>query len=289
MEKKDYFLLNINLLETLKFLTMEEKGYLITAILEYENGYQPDLENLPGSVVSSFMFIKADLDKNREKYIAKCSSKSAAGKKSAEVRKLKRESKHLESNASATNNLTSNPSTELVESASTNSTSVESVTMLPTNLTDVNYAGSTLTKETVYETDDVDEYVDDSSILSIAPSLSNRDKCLRVIDLYNQHCPALTSAERKAHNKRVRAVEQVLSEMSEDELVELFKKANNTSFLTGKGQNNWVASFDWLVCPENLTKVKENIYVSYSPKRSFCAFQQHNYDFAELENQLTIH
>lgn len=40
----------------------------------------------------------------------------------------------------------------------------------------------------------------------------------------------------------------------------LFKKANLSSFLTGNNDNNWIATFDWLLNENNMIKVLEGNY-----------------------------
>ena len=62
------FLLNSDLLQKLDKLTLEQKGKLLQAILEFENGIAPVFDDL--RVEYAFDFIRPDLEQNNKKYAA---------------------------------------------------------------------------------------------------------------------------------------------------------------------------------------------------------------------------
>ena len=51
-------------------------------------------------------------------------------------------------------------------------------------------------------------------------------------------------------------------QQSFEEIKEVFEKANSSSFLQGKNEYGWVASFDWLIEIDNFVKVKEDCFGS---------------------------
>ena len=79
-------------------------------------------------------------------------------------------------------------------------------------------------------------------------------------NLYNTLCPsfpkctALSDARKKAIKARMS------SGYTLDDFKTLFAKAENSSFLKGKNDRNWRASFDWLLKDSNMAKVLDGNY-----------------------------
>lgn len=79
-------------------------------------------------------------------------------------------------------------------------------------------------------------------------------------NLYNTLCPsfpkctALSDARKKAIKARMS------SGYTLDDFKTLFAKAENSSFLKGKNDRNWRASFDWLLKDANMAKVLDGNY-----------------------------
>jgi len=63
---KSSFVLYCDLLQKLERLTTEQKGLVFQAILEFQNGFEPQIDDPLAQL--SFDFIKLDLIKNNEKY-----------------------------------------------------------------------------------------------------------------------------------------------------------------------------------------------------------------------------
>ena len=76
---RDSFVLYTRITETVEKLTAEQKGLLFQAILDYENGKEPVLDDLAVELV--FTPIKQDLDLNNEKWERTRKARSEAGKK----------------------------------------------------------------------------------------------------------------------------------------------------------------------------------------------------------------
>ena len=63
-------------------------------------------------------------------------------------------------------------------------------------------------------------------------------------------------------SERRQAFERLVSQtgVNKDTLKQAIKNAAESDFLNGKGQKGWVASFDWMMVPQNFQKVLENNY-----------------------------
>ena len=63
-------------------------------------------------------------------------------------------------------------------------------------------------------------------------------------------------------SERRQAFERLVSQtgVNKDTLKQAIKNAAESDFLNGKGPKGWVASFDWIMVPQNFQKVLENNY-----------------------------
>ena len=63
-------------------------------------------------------------------------------------------------------------------------------------------------------------------------------------------------------SERRQAFERLMSQtgVSKDSVKQAIKNAAESDFLNGKGPKGWVASFDWMMMPQNFQKVLENNY-----------------------------
>ena len=93
---KDSFVLYAGYIEHIEDLTAEEQGQLFMAILRYANGM--DVGELKGAVKMAFSFIRAQMDRDAEKYEEKREKRSAAGKQGG---RPKRESEEQPEEANA--------------------------------------------------------------------------------------------------------------------------------------------------------------------------------------------
>ena len=59
---------------------------------------------------------------------------------------------------------------------------------------------------------------------------------------------------------RRKAVQSALQAVGQEKITELFRKAEASDFLTKSNSTGWKAGFDWLMKPENYTKVLEGNY-----------------------------
>ena len=75
---KDSFILYTSYMTQLELLTMEQRGALLTAIMAYASG--ADLPEMDGAAAMAFAFIKADMDRNAERYDKVIEARREAGK-----------------------------------------------------------------------------------------------------------------------------------------------------------------------------------------------------------------
>ncbi len=85
-------------------------------------------------------------------------------------------------------------------------------------------------------------------------------KAQEVVDRYNAICASLPKVVRLT-DKRCRAVRLIYDKgYTPEQLDEVFRKAQSSSFCTGQNDRGWKADFDWLLNESNLVKVLEGKY-----------------------------
>jgi len=100
-----------------------------------------------------------------------------------------------------------------------------------------------------------------------------------VLLLYNKHCNRLPVATIISTTTAQNII-QIVDKYSSDAIVTCFKNANKSDFLCGA--KGFRANLDWLMQEANFTKVVNG---SYSGTKKI---DQHEYDFDELEKQLSV-
>lgn len=89
---------------------------------------------------------------------------------------------------------------------------------------------------------------------------SQRGICDEIAELYNTICisfPHLRSLS-EARKKAIKA--RLANGYTVESFKELFQKAEASSFLKGKNDRNWQATFDWLIKDSNMAKVIDGNY-----------------------------
>ena len=90
------------------------------------------------------------------------------------------------------------------------------------------------------------------------PEISNKPQ--QLADRYNAICTSLSRVVRLT-DKRRRAVRLIYGKgYTPEQLDEVFRKAQASSFCTGQNDRHWKADFDWLLNESNLVKVLEGKY-----------------------------
>ena len=86
-----------------------------------------------------------------------------------------------------------------------------------------------------------------------------------VINLYHSICVSLPSI-RAVSAQRKKAIQARLQTYSMEDFKAMFQKAEASSFLKGKNDRNWNATFDWLINEANMAKVLEDNYADRGRK-----------------------
>ena len=101
-----------------------------------------------------------------------------------------------------------------------------------------------------------------------------------VIDLFNNTCEMLPRV-KKTTIKRTSSINARLNEYSIQELEKIFISCSKSDFLTGKNKNGWVATFDWVMNPNNIAKIFEGNYKN--KKGSTDKVEQQNFKQRKVE------
>ena len=88
---------------------------------------------------------------------------------------------------------------------------------------------------------------------------AGESECAEVVSRFNSICVSLNKVSRMTEPRR-KAVQSALQAVGQEKLTELFHKAEASDFLTKRNSSGWKAGFDWLMKPENYTKVLEGNY-----------------------------
>ena len=83
----------------------------------------------------------------------------------------------------------------------------------------------------------------------------------KIKDLFHEICVSFPKV-MKLNDTRKKAIKARYNEYNSDIEIfrELFTKAERSNFLKGNNDNNWSATFDWLLKPQNMIKVLEGNY-----------------------------
>ena len=67
--------------------------------------------------------------------------------------------------------------------------------------------------------------------------------------------------------ERLKALHARCREHGKGKVIEVLHRAARIPFLNGAGNQGWVASLDWLLRPNNFSKVMEGVYMDFKPKK----------------------
>lgn len=81
----------------------------------------------------------------------------------------------------------------------------------------------------------------------------------QIVDMYNETCVSFPSI-RSLSDARKKAIKARLKIYQLEDFRMLFQKAESSSFLKGRNDRNWSATFDWLIKDSNMAKVLDGNY-----------------------------
>lgn len=113
----------------------------------------------------------------------------------------------------------------------------------------------------------------------------------KIVSEYNRICISLPKA-LKITDKRKKSINTLCKFLKNDieQIIEIFKAAENSDFLSGKNGKWQSCNFDWLINSNNAVKVLEGTYANKLQKKQqeeskFVNYDQRTYDFEALEKR----
>ena len=231
------------MIEQIAMLSQEEKGNLLDCILQYGN--TGDIPVTKGNERFLFPGIKWQMDRDQEKYAEKC-------KINSENRKKAFKNNEEEDEEEITN-----------------------INDRQRPLTNVNGGDQEKEKEEEEENEDEKEKEDEKDKLKkySSPSLSphtgaqarkEREKAKEALEAYQRLCPSLKPVTVLTPN-REKALTELFKTYELSDIEAAFVKAESSSFLKGMNPRRWVASFDFIIDPNNFAKLVEGNYDDEEP------------------------
>ena len=259
-------------------LPKAEAGELLQAMCALEEGVEFTIENPILEAV--FSTIKEQMLVNTERFYKEKERRQNASKKGVEARA---EKKKQSDNESLTNNQ------PIVNQSLTNGQPIVNQS-LTNRLPNVTYKDKDEDKDEDEDKDkDEDEVEEKDKKTKTVSHSSLRSECSvpetgfgdsengqpdekitvereqtnykAVIDSYNSLCKSFPKVTKLSERRR-KAIKARLKEYSLAELEKAFALAEESEFLKGANNRNWMASFDWIISDSNLPKVLEGKYAN---------------------------
>lgn len=259
-------------------LPKAEAGELLQAMCALEEGVEFTIENPILEAV--FSTIKEQMLANTERFYKEKEKRQNASKKGVEARAEKKKQSDDES-------LTNNQ--PIVNQSLTNGQPIVNQSFIK-RLPNVTYKDKDEDEDKVEDEDkdEVEEEEKDKKTKTVSHS-SLRSECSvpetgfgdsenvppdekipvereqtnykAVVDSYNSLCKSFPKVTKLSERRR-KAIRARLKEYSLAELEKAFALAEESEFLKGANNRNWMASFDWIISDSNLPKVLEGKYAN---------------------------
>ncbi len=109
----------------------------------------------------------------------------------------------------------------------------------------------------------------------------------QVLDFFNSKCEDLPNAQ-KLTKKRKTAIKNILKENSTKDLARVINLTSESDFLNARGSSDWNANFDWILKPNNFTKILEGNYENKvkKEKEGYLAGRQTKDSFVKNTNTI---
>lgn len=133
----------------------------------------------------------------------------------------------------------------------------ENQKQLPCNVTD----NVTVTSSNAIEEEKEEDIEEDIDINNISKDILSSNKLLPVIEAWNKLSLSKLVAI-KPNTNRYKMLKARINEFGIEKVIEAIESINNSDFLKGQNDRSWVITFDWLIKPNNFTKVLEGNYLN---------------------------
>ena len=245
--------------EKLNKLSDEQAGRLYKALYSYSRtGSKPDLSDDP-LLDYAFADFVLDVDRDRENYEKTCKRRAEAGKKGGRPKGCETEEKAngLSEKAKKANGFSKNQAK--AKESKKSETEVESEA----------------------ETDNISH---DILNRRVRPDFDTRAQ--KVLDDFKAICTSFIPPEKLTEHRK-RLIYQ--AELDKTDFAELFRKAEQSDFLSGRVGGTCKFGFDWVLDQKNRTKIMEGNFDNAPPKPkkggAMFTMQGASFDIAALEDR----
>lgn len=228
---KDSFILYVSQYKAIKTLSLEQKGRLLDCIFLYTLGEDIDITDDPVLLIT-WIFVKERLDANFEKYENVVEKRRAAGRKGGLAR--------VANQANQANAI-------LLQANQANQADIvnEIVNDIVNNNNVINKPFNKLNGKS-------------NSKADLTQSKSFKDV---VLQYFNEKMANKAIKQvRQINNQRSEWLMARVKEYGKDAIFEMIDKAAASDFLNGRNGRGFVATFDWLMRPNNFPKVIDGNY-----------------------------
>ena len=238
MAEKQSFVMHMMWAEIFEKLPTEKAGELIQAIYAYQKTGEASVEDPVLSAV--FEMIRSKMEDDAEKYWTQVERNRKNGHKGGRPRKT-------HNNPEKPNGFLENP---LGGQQNPQKPDTDTDTDTDT-VTDIDTVSNSSNEEIVSLSSNDDN--------SSAKPTREHVPYQEVVEKFNEICLSLPQVQKLTPARR-QAIKGRCSEYSVPEIVDVFRRAENSDFLSGRNGNWNGCSFDWLMKPANFIKVLEGNY-----------------------------
>lgn len=90
----------------------------------------------------------------------------------------------------------------------------------------------------------------------------------QIVDLYNEICVSFPSVRALSDARKKAIKARMHSGFTIEDFKEIFARAEQSSFLKGKNDRNWSATFDWMLKDANAVKILDGNYTDKEPSQN---------------------
>lgn len=250
---KKYFITYHDNINALRLLSDAERGRLYLALLEYSmkdedyQGGNRQYENPKLSGNERFMFevMKAQIDRENEKYKKICDRNKSNGTKGGRPKK--------------SDTTEENKDFLIQENSHSKTQKTQSVIFEPK---ETHKNRNTNTNKNNNNNIKKEKEKKEKNAESVSPPSFNKQS-EDILKLYNDNCTNLPKA-RQLSVKRHKQISLLFRRgYSLEDFQKVFENAQNSRFLCGENDRNWKANFDWLIIENNFLKALEGYYENF--------------------------
>lgn len=265
-------------------LSTEQKGILLGTIFAYQSGEPVKIDDVAVAVL--FEIMRQSFDSDSEKYMEVSRKRVEAGKAGSSKRwgekpdQANDDETTCEKDMANANFATLNDSKPIAN----DSKRISGMTKIADNEYDY---------DNEYDNDKDKEREERESAAKVKdPSPSSDQICKEIIESYNSIAIRLPRPADLTPSRK-RTITEILQTKTIEQIKLAFQKAEDSSFCTGHNKRGWKASFDWIITPDNMTKLIEGNFddtpeaIRAAPRKGqFGSYTHEDVDWNALERKI---